>query len=255
MLLVNKLVNRCFPSHCISCNKQGKYLCKNCKKNLLPHPEICPLCHRFSADYETCLNCKAEKNWYLAWIIIPFSYSSEMKKLILKLKYYHKKDVLNFLVDRLVIALQVNKKINFYLELPLDKGGCWAYAKQGGLKPKLSISFVPSHRYRKRFIKWYNQSELLAKSLASKLWLTCSPIVEKTQHTKSQAGLKRKDRLKNLTNAFTLTKIHNLKENDLVLLVDDVTTTWSTLNQIAKVIKMDYPKVKIRWLVLARHNW
>lgn len=237
-LMTFDFINRCFPSHCISCNKQGEYLCKTCKKKILPHPEICPLCHRFSADYETCLNCKSEKDWYLEWIIIPFSYSHEMKKLILKLKYYHKKDVLNFLVDRLIIALQVNKKIR----------------SSSIIHPQFSISFVPSHRYRKFFIKWYNQSQLLARKLASNLWLPCRQIVEKIRHTKTQAGLTRQDRLKNLTDVFTLTKTHNLKGNEVVLLVDDVTTTWSTLNQIAKVIKKSYPKVKIWGIVLARHN-
>ena len=236
-LMTFDFTNWLFPSHCISCWQQGNYLCKNCKKNLLPHPEICPLCHRFAAHYETCLDCKAEKNRHLEWIIIPFCYSNEIKKLILKLKYGHKKDVINFLTDRLILALQLNQKLpQFQI-----------------LHSKLCISFVPSHRYRKYFTKWYNQSELLAKNLAKKLWLPCSQLVEKTKYTKSQAGLTRKDRLKNLKNAFSLKKT-NLTGTETILLVDDVTTTWSTLNQIAKTIKNTYPKVKLRWLVIARHN-
>jgi ComF family protein len=226
-----------FPPHCISCWQQGNYLCKNCKKKLLPHPEICPLCHRFSANYETCLNCKTEKKWHLEWIIIPFCYSNEIKKLILKLKYGHKKDLIDFLTDRLILALQINKKTQSLFII----------------HSSLFISYVPSHRYRKYFTKGYNQSELLAKDLAKKLHLTCNQLVQKTKHTKSQAGLDRKARLKNLKNAFVLKK-NILNGNETVLLVDDVTTTWSTLNQIAKTIKTSYPKAKIRWLVIARHN-
>lgn len=243
------LIEHIFPAHCISCQKQGNYLCTTCKKKLLPHPEICALCHRFSAHYETCLDCKSEKKRYLEWIIIPFCYSNEIKKLILKLKYGHKKDVIDFLTDRLMLALQLNQRINLQFPL-LDKGG-----GQGvGLnEAKLLVTFIPSHRYRKYFTKWYNQSELLAKNLAKKLWLPCNQLVQKTKHTKSQAGLTRKDRLKNLKNAFSLKNI-NLKGDETVLLIDDVTTTWSTLNQIAKTIKTTYPKIKIRWLVIARHN-
>ncbi|MEI6672738.1 MAG: hypothetical protein WCL02_05425 [bacterium] len=42
-------------------------------------------------------------------IIIPFIYTNFLKKLIIKLKYFHKKDIGNFLVDRLIIALQANE--------------------------------------------------------------------------------------------------------------------------------------------------
>lgn len=230
-------MNWLFPAHCISCQKQGAYLCKSCKKKLIPHPEICPLCHRFSANYETCLDCKSDKHRYLEWIIIPFSYSNEIKKLILKLKYGHKKDVIDFLTDRLILTIQINKKLPTFL-IP---------------NSSFLISYVPSHRYRKYFTKWYNQSELLAKNLAKKLWLPCSQLVQKTKYTKSQAGLDRKARLKNLKNAFSLKKT-NLTGNETVILIDDVTTTWSTLNQIAKTIKNSYPKVKIWGLVIARHN-
>ena len=236
--LLTRLINLLFPSHCISCSKQWAYLCTTCKRNLLPHPEICPLCHRFSANYETCLDCKSEKNRYLEWIIIPFCYSNEIKKLILKLKYGHKKDVIDFLTDRLILALQINKKLPQLL-IP---------------NSSFLISYVPSHRYRKYFTKWYNQSELLAENLAKKLWLTCSQLVEKKKYTKSQAGLDRRARLTNLQKAFVL-KENNLNGNETVLLIDDVTTTWSTLNQIAKTIKKSHSKVKIRGLVIARHNW
>ena len=248
-----------FPSHCISCAQQGPYLCKTCKKKLIPHPEICPVCHRFSADYATCLDCKSSnKDRYLEGIIIPFSYGDEIKKLILRLKYWHKKDVTDFLVDRLILALQANAKVSSHFPSLIREGfgvGL-STANPPFLIPNSSflISYVPSHRYRKFFVKGYNQSELLAKTLAKKLWLPCSQIVQKTKYTKSQAGLKRSDRLKNLKNVFSL-KQNILNGDETILLIDDVTTTWSTLNQIAGTIKQTYPKVKIWGLVIARHNW
>ncbi|MCX6822878.1 MAG: phosphoribosyltransferase family protein [candidate division SR1 bacterium] len=122
------------------------------------------------------------------------------------------------------------------------------------MKSKLVISFVPAHRYRKYFTKGYNQSELLAKNLAKKLGVHCSQLVEKKKHTKSQAKLDRKARLTNLQKAFVLKENIHLNGMETVLLIDDVTTTGSTLNQMAKVIKKDYPKVKVRGLVIARHN-
>ncbi len=240
--LMHNIINRLFPKHCISCSQQWDYLCLPCKRKLSPHPEICPYCHRASKDYATCLDCKMEKENYLEWIIIPFAYTDEVKKLILKVKYYHKKDVINFLVDRMIIALQTNQILQQNLENPAF---CTLHSAL--------ISFVPSHRYRRLFVKGYNQSELLAKNLASKLSLECKQFVRKTKRTKSQAQLSRAGRLKNLKGAFSLDSKNSLNGNETILLVDDVTTTWSTLNQIAKVIKTEFPKIKIRGIVIARH--
>lgn len=55
------------------------------------------------------MNCKSEKNFFLEGIIIPFAYDGLLKKLIMRLKYFHKKDIGGFLVERLNIALQANK--------------------------------------------------------------------------------------------------------------------------------------------------
>jgi hypothetical protein len=50
-----------------------------------------------------------QKNFFLEGIIIPFAYDATLKKLIMKLKYFHKKDIGRFLVERLDIALQANQ--------------------------------------------------------------------------------------------------------------------------------------------------
>jgi predicted amidophosphoribosyltransferase len=59
--------------------------------------------------------------------------------------------------------------------------------------------------------------------------------------------------MKNLNNAFSLTKNLSLTWNETLLIVDDITTTWSTINELAKLIKHYYPNMKIRWAVLWRH--
>jgi predicted amidophosphoribosyltransferase len=49
-----------------------------------------------------------------------------------------------------------------------------------------------------------------------------------------------------LKNAFVLEKSSTLKGNETILIVDDITTTGSTINEIAKTIKTQYPQIKIR---------
>lgn len=237
------LIDFLFPRHCITCSKPGNYLCKTCKKQLQPHPEICPVCHRFSKDYQKCLNCKSDKNFVLEWIIIPFAYTDLLKRLIIKLKYFHKKDIGEFLIDRLALALEANETF----QQESKNSALWI------LNSELIISFVPTHRYRHYFVKGYNQSQLLAKKLSEKLHVPVVDIAKKKKHTKTQASLDRNGRLKNLKNAFSLIPNLTLLGNETILIVDDITTTWSTINELAKLIKFHYPNIKVRWAVLWRH--
>ena len=236
-------INLIFPRQCILCWKTGDYLCKTCKKKLDPHPEICPVCHRFSQDYQKCINCRNDKNFVLEWIIIPFRYDNTLKKLIMKLKYFHKKDIGGFLIDRLALALEANETF----QRESKNSEFWI------LNSELIISFVPTHRYRHYFVKGYNQSQLLAKKLSEKLHIPVVDIAKKKKHTKTQASLDRNGRLKNLKNAFSLTPNLTLIGNETILIVDDITTTWSTINELAKLIKFHHPNIKVRWAVLGRH--
>ncbi len=235
------LIDLIFPRQCIHCWVIWAYLCTSCKKRLQPHPEICPYCHRFSKDYRTCIECKTNKNNYLEGIIIPFVYTDLLKTLIIKLKYFHKKDIWNFLIERLDIALQANQSLQYEL----------AYYHHP--KKKFRISFIPSHRYRNYFIKWYNQSKILAKKLSIYKNIPMISVAQKNKHTKTQASLDRKGRIINLKNTFSLTQKLNFTGEEIVLIIDDITTTGSTINEVAKCIKQKYPNIKIRWMVVGRH--
>jgi ComF family protein len=238
-----KFLDFIFPRQCILCWTTGAYLCKICKKKLDPHPEICPICHRFSKDYQTCINCKSNKEFFLEWIIIPFRYDNTLKKLIIKLKYFHKKDISGFLIERLALALEANETF----QRESKNSAFWI------LNSELLISFVPTHRYRHYFVKGYNQSKILTKNLSEITWIPRIEIAKKSKHTKTQASLDRNGRLKNLKNTFSLIPNNKLIGNETILIVDDITTTWSTINELAKLIKFHYPNIKVRGAVLWRH--
>ncbi|MDR0859612.1 MAG: double zinc ribbon domain-containing protein [Candidatus Peribacteria bacterium] len=226
------LLDLLFPRECVGCRKTGEYLCSACKKTLYAHPEICPFCHKPSADFQTCFGCKAQED-ALAGILIGFSYQTLIKKLILKVKFGHKKDIVPFLAGRLALLVQTHGKLSG--------------------SDQLFISFIPSHRRRKYLEKGYNQSELLAKELANQLNLPILPLVKKVKYTVSQLKLKREERKKNLEQVFVSYPLDKLPRGATVLFVDDVTTTGSTLLQIAKVIKQEREDVNIWGAVLARN--
>lgn len=225
-----------FPRCCVNCGEKWSYLCIECKKELYSHPEICPFCHNKSADFQTCKECSESQ--ILQWIIIWFAYKTVLKKLILKAKFAHKKDVIPFLAQRLALLIQTNSILSPKLE-----------------SRQLFISFVPSHWKRKYFEKWYNQSELLAKALAKELWIPMLKLASKNRYTVSQLHLNREQRWKNLKWAFVVWDLSRLPFNSTVLLVDDVTTTGSTLSELAKTIHQARNDIKFRWAVIARNMW
>ena len=232
------LIDLIFPRECLGCGKQGSYLCFECKKKLTPHPELCPFCHSPQRDFKTCYLCKSNWETALEWVLICFSYQTLIKKLILKLKFYHKKDIWPFLAQRLSLLTQTHQTLSEALN-------------QGNL----IISFIPSHRWRHYFEKGYNQSELLAKHLAKELNMPVLQLAKKSKYTASQLKLSRSQRQKNLNSAFSPLHVEKIPKDSHILLVDDVTTTASTLKEVATCIKSSRPDLKIRWGVLARHTW
>lgn len=234
-MILKSLLSLLFPSYCIGCHKIGAELCISCMKEIQTHPEICILCHTPSSDYSLCAKCKWKQVDY-AGIAIAFAYTWLVKKLILALKYYHKYDVSKFLGYKLSLLVLCNK----YISRELRHGN------------KVLITHVPSHRTRKFFSKWYNQSELLAKHTALHLGIEHKEVIKKTRFTSSQTSLERSKRLVNLKTAFSVCE--DLSDYKTIIIIDDITTTWSTIQALAHCIKSTYPQIQIRGAVLARSN-
>lgn len=230
------LLDFLFPRICVWCGRKWEYLCSNCKKELYPHPEMCPFCHQKSSDFQTCKECS--ENQILKWIIIWFAYKWVAKRLILKAKFAHKKDVISFLAQRLALLIQSNQQLKSKLE-----------------NFELFVSYVPSHWRRKYYEKWYNQSQLLAKSLANELWMPMLKLASKKTYTVSQLRLNREERKKNLKWVFHVEDLSHLPNWATVLLVDDVTTTGSTLSELAKTVHEARSDLNFRWAVIARNMW
>ncbi len=85
----------------------------------------------------------------------------------------------------------------------------------------------------------YNQAKLLAEGLGKRLNISIVDCLKRVKNTKTQVGLSKEDRQKNITEAFAF----KFSLNDVVLdsssifLVDDVVPSGSTLREAAKVLK------------------
>jgi ComF family protein len=95
---------------------------------------------------------------------------------------------------------------------------------------------VPLHRWR-LWARRFNQSAILAQALAKKCGKAYLPDgLLRVRHTVQQKGLSRKERAKNVRNAFAVNKKHALKGKN-ILLIDDVFTSGATLNECARALK------------------
>ncbi len=98
----------------------------------------------------------------------------------------------------------------------------------------------------------YNQTELLARHISFKLKIPANNIVVKTRETERQSSLEREKRLGNLKGAFSIKDgFISAVEGKNIVIVDDVYTTGSTINEIAKVLIKAGAK-EVRAITIAR---
>lgn len=237
-MVFSQLVDFLFPRVCLDCQTPWSYMCQACRKKLVPHPDRCPFCHRTMLYGQTCYDCLPDHRW-LAGVMVAFVYTDTIKKLILQLKFFHKYDCASYLGERVALLIQSNP----YLEKARRD---WT----------LLVSFVPSHRRRRWMIKGYNQSELLARQVAKQLAIPLLKRSKKVKRTRSQVSLSRQQRLRNLVGAFVTTPWEEYppESNKTLLIVDDITTTGATLEELAKTRKTSYPHWQIRGVVIGRHG-
>ncbi len=94
---------------------------------------------------------------------------------------------------------------------------------------------VPLHPARQRD-RGFNQARLLAEVASRRSGIPLLPALRRIRFTPTQTRLRRDARIENLRNAFGM--IHTVRVRNLhLLLVDDVLTTGSTVNECARVLK------------------
>lgn len=95
---------------------------------------------------------------------------------------------------------------------------------------------VPLSKSRLRQ-RGYNQSELIAKHVSRLSHIPFSNnVLLKMKDTKSQSTLSRADRLINLENSFFIKNSSKVYDKN-ILIIDDIITTGSTVNECSKALK------------------
>jgi ComF family protein len=108
---------------------------------------------------------------------------------------------------------------------------------------------VPLFRARERH-REFNQAEVLARLVGRRAGIPVSDCLLRTRNTTSQVAYDRKMRMENLRNAFRMRQSSDVRGRHL-LLVDDVLTTGSTLDECALVL-LEAGAASVRAITVAR---
>jgi ComF family protein len=219
--LVQAAVSLLYPPVCTICGRSirgGEYLCDRCEANAFRiHAPFCQKCSEpFDGSITsafTCANC-AHREIHFEAAVAAYRGRGVVRQIIHEFKY-NRQIHLRHLVAR-------------WLGAALDDERLW------GRRFDLIVP-VPLHPARQRE-RGFNQAGLLAESLARQSSIPVKPLLERIRYTNTQTALDRSERMENLHNAFRLRKNADVRGLQM-LLVDDVLTTGSTLNECARVLK------------------
>ncbi len=114
------------------------------------------------------------------------------------------------------------------------------------------VTSVPIHKARNRE-RGYNQSDYIAQGANKVLNLFFdNKLIKRKLYTKSQTLLKKSERIKNVSDIFDIYSETVNFEDKNIIIFDDVLTTGSTLNSVAKTLKeFGASKVSVATIALA----
>lgn len=196
---------------------------------IYPREEKCIICQvdGFVGICDYCRSKIKNMNLYNKEVISYGFYGGILKKLILEFKYNK-----NFIAGE-VLSEFIFEMIN-----------------KNKIKPDI-ICYVPmtKNAIKKR---GFNQCKFIATRVGYLLDVPISNCILKVRNTKEQKTLSKDERRINVEGAF---KIKNNKDvfNKEVILIDDVITTGSTVNECKKILKINGTK-RIIILTIAKSD-
>lgn len=212
MNILNSFLELIYPPLCLCCQKRlaarTEYICSCCLLNFPVISKACPRCALSLGESDECEYCHG-LNFSFSGVCALGEYKHDLRDIIHRLKYKSKSNLAAGLAKMLVQKVEKKNwpELNMITSIPLHRS---SYLKRG-----------------------YNQAELLANNMAKLLGIEYQQMLKKVKKTSSQSFLSREERAENLIDVF---EYRGKKAKGNILLVDDVFTTGSTVEEAAKVL-------------------
>jgi len=246
--VLNFLLDLLFPWQCLYCQKEVENdypLCKDCFHQIpLFDDFICPVCQkRLSNNNQKHHSCQGKTHLTALGIV------SSYENLILKetIHYFKYKKIKNLVQPLSLLVIQFLENSFYFSQLP---------------KNNLLIIPLPLH-LRKEKQRGFNQSELIAEKIAQYFHLSYNQaILVRIMNNPAQVNIKGMEQRKlNVRGIFQVqnkdylfsrfARNRETLKNKIILLIDDVYTTGATMEEAAKILKLNGAK-KVIGLVLAK---
>ena len=201
--MFEKILNLIFPNVCGFCERKDEdSLCKDCEYMLSKY-EL----NRIN-DY------RQDNHKYFDFLFCALKYENIVRNKIIAYKFGEK----SYLYKTFAKIIIKNKKIYRFI--------------------KLYDIIIPVPMYKnKESVRGYNQSALVAREIAKVAGLEFQKkTLIKIKDTQVQSTLNKYSRINNIKNVFEI-KNEEAVRNKKIVLLDDVYTTGSTVNECSKVLK------------------
>ncbi len=217
---VNTLLSLLYPPHCIFCDEILPFgeqeFCRECERaDRYLMGSTCMKCGKALSEEteEYCKDCRDMEHYYIRGFSL-YNYE-RVKDALYRFKYAGRQEYGDF----------------FGKELAMFMGKKLSSLQLSGIIP------VPMYE-KKEKIRGYNQAKCLAYSLGRELNIPVyDHLVQRMRNTTPLKNLNPEQRRNNLKNAFHITSFGVKLDN--IVIVDDIYTTGSTVDEIARVL-MEY---------------
>ncbi|MCU0236785.1 MAG: ComF family protein [Acidobacteria bacterium] len=218
---------RCRICSCDLVQAREAILCTDCRGRIVPaRGNACRVCGAFiPAGLDACGSCLLQAPPFLRHRSFA-AYEGTLRQAIILYKYGEIEPLKHLLAQL-----------------------CLETVRAGLAGPFDAVVPVPADRGRRH---GFQPVRALGAVLARRLGIACWPrVLRKIRRTQPQVGLTRAQRLANLDGAFALAAGSRIA-GKRILLIDDVTTTGTTLHRCAAVLKKGGARVTALTLAQSR---
>lgn len=213
----NLFLDMLFPRRCAVCDTVlplgEREICEECKRKIqYLEGALCMKCGKpVREEEEYCYDCRHKEHFYKQGAaLFPYEY---IRSSLYRFKYGGRIEYAGFYGRQMAVRFQEKKKR-------------W---KAQALVP------VPLYK-RKQRKRGYNQAELIARELSGYWEIpVITNLVIRTKNTRPMKEIVGTDRQNNLKKAFKLGS-NDVKLNTIII-IDDIYTTGSTIDEVAKVCR------------------